>query len=329
MSNNGLIDSDAWSRPKTQIITTSTKVYWMPGATHVSSLIIGGGGGGGSGKYDSAAAANGGSGGSGGSLRYFRRMPYSFLQALFIRMPFEVTIGAGGTGGAGQTVSGNNGNSGVAGGLSKIVLNSQFATTVYSNLFISNTVVGNGGGKGTFGTATFANADASSNGSGQFNGLTGGQAANGGGVSLGNSHSSNSFGTNPFYFVGTSGGRSGGGKASPSHLPLGASSFFYADGFSTGTDANVDGTNASVFDSYLREQVEAYPVAPNLEEIAWITTMPGGGNGAGGTTGIGGAGGKGHWGSGGGGSGGTGASASGNGGDGGNGVVVFWWEKLQ
>ena len=103
---------------------------------------------------------------------------------------------------------------------------------------------------------------------------------------------------------------------------------FYVNGFNTGTDSNFNGPSSVQFDAYLRRQVNAYNEAPVMEELAWITTMPGGANGGGGTTGVGGNGGDGYWGSGGGGSGGTGGGASGSGGKGGNGVVVIWWEKL-
>lgn len=327
MSNNGLIDSDAWTRPKTEIITTSTNLYWLPGATHMSVLVIGGGGGGGSGRYDSVGTANGGSGGSGASLRYLRRMPYEFLQALSIRPPFAVTIGAGGNGGAGQTTDGNNGTSGSAGGLSEIYFRTVWATGTYSNNFTSNTLRAGGGGAGTFGGTGFANATASSNGHGHFNGHTGGQGS--GSAAHPGGHNSNSFGTNPFHFIGVNGGRSGGGKVAPGALTVGSSSVFYIDGYNSGSDSNVNGTDSAGFDGYLRRQVAAYPQAPALEELAWITTLPGGGTGAGGATGAGGIGGKGYWGSGGGGSGGTGAAASGAGGKGGDGVVVIWWEKLQ
>ena len=328
MSNNGLIDSDAWTKPKTQIITSTTTVNWLPGATHMSLLAIGGGGGGGSGRYDSTGTANGGSGGSGASLKYHRRMPFEFLRTLSIRMPIVVTIGAGGTGGTGTTVDLNPGSPGVAGGTTVVTFNTQWATTVYTNLNITNTLEARGGGRGLGGTTSAANSDASSNGPGQINGLTGGQATIGGGSSF-PSHQGNSFGTNPFYWIAVNGGRSGGSKLTPSTLQVGASSIFYVNGFNSGTDSNFNGPSSVQFDAYLKRQVEAYREAPVMEELAWITTMPGGANGGGGTTGVGGNGGNGYWGSGGGGSGGTGGGASGSGGRGGNGVVVIWWEKLQ
>lgn len=328
MSNNGLIDGDVWPKPIVQIITSSTMFSWMPGATHASFLVIGGGGGGGSGKFDGINAANGGSGGSGGSLRYMRRMPYEFINALRMRNEFTVTIGAGGTGGAGVTISGNNGNPGVAGGSSSIQFRTQWASGIYGNLFYTSGLTVNGGGKGTGGTSSFANADASSNGAGQLNGLTGGQGSATATVSM-PGHSTNSFGTNPFHWIAVNGGQGAPGKGSTSYIPFGHSSVFYGTGGNTGQLNNVDGISSSVFAHYIERQVKNFKEAPVMEELAWITTTPGGSAGAGGTTGIGGNGGNGYWGSGGGGSGGTGALASGNGGKGGNGVVVIWWEKLQ
>ncbi len=323
--NEGIFDSGKWDRARVQIIESTQRVPVMAGATHVSFLLLGGGGGGGSGKLDTTpATANGGAGGSGAGLQYRRRMPLRLMQ-LFKMLSFDVVIGAGGTAGAAQTSSPTNGNPGGTGGSSRIEF--QFLTRGPTQNG-QNTVRLNvsGGGNGTGGTNSFANATATGNNSGQINGITGGQGSS---LSQQGGHSGNSFGTNPWHWIAVSGGISGNGAGFNAQNQNPGLHTFYGAGYSSPTQAgNDNGPDAVSWAKPVWDFVLAdWKTAPTLEELAWLTLSGGvGGNSS--SSGAGGAGGKGYRGSGGGGGAGAHYTASGSGGAGGNGVAVFWWERL-
>jgi len=324
--NNGIFDSGAWERARVQIIESTQRVPVMAGATHVSFLLLGGGGGGGSGKLDlTLATANAGAGGSGAGLQYRRRMPLRLMQ-LFKMFAFDVVIGAGGTAGAAQTSSPTNGNPGGTGGSSRIEF--QFLDRgPTQNAQNSVRLNVSGGGLGAGGTNGFANATATSNNSGQINGITGGQ-----GSALGQQggHSGNSFGTNPWHWIAPSGGISGSGAGYNAQNRNPGLHTFYSAGLSAATQAgNDNGPDAITFAEPVWDFVLSdWKTAPTMEELAWLTTISGGCGGNSASSGAGGAGGKGYRGSGGGGGAGAHFTSSGAGGAGGNGVAVFWWERL-
>lgn len=334
MSNDGIFDSDVWLRAKVQIVRTSQKVFWLPGATHCSFLIIGGGGGGGGGRYSTTGGAGGGAGGSGAQMNYCRRFPrFLFQSSQMINEYFNVTIGAGGTGGGSSDIDNATANSGNGGGQSKI--------EIYFNVREGASQGQNigefgawGGGFGSGGSGTVGvNANATSNGYGALNGETGGSGSlSGVGFNAGN-HSGNSFGTNPFHGSMVSGGSGGNGKANLTTSWGRAFTKFYQNGSSTPTvTAGLAGRDAFERAANVWNYVQEghFKEAPYLEDMWWFTGVPGPTGGVGGsTTTRGGRGGNGYFGSGGGGGAGSGNTGSGQGGNGGDGVAVFWWEKLQ
>jgi len=323
--NEGIFDSGKWDRARVQVIEATQRVPVMAGATHVSMLLLGGGGGGGSGKLDlTLQTANAGAGGSGAGLQYRRRMPLRLMQ-LMKMLAFDVVIGAGGTAGAAQTTT-NNGNPGGTGGSSRIEFQFLHRGPTQSG---QNTVRLNvsGGGLGAGGTASFANATATANNSGQINGITGGQGSS---LAQQGGHSGNSFGTNPWHWIAVSGGISGNGAGFNAQNTNPGLHTFYSSGLSSASQAgNDNGLDASNWAKPVWDFVLAdWKTAPVMEELAWLTTVSGGGGGNSASSGAGGAGGKGYRGSGGGGGAGAHSTASGAGGTGGNGVAVFWWERL-
>jgi hypothetical protein len=331
MSNEGIFDSDIWTRAKVEFVRSSRKVYWMPGATHCSYLVIGGGGGGGSGRYSSTANGGGGSGGSGAQLNYCRRFPRFLLSSAQIWEYFDVTIGAGGTGGAAVDVDNAVTNAGTTGGNSSVVLNLNIREGASQGVN-TGAFTAVGGGLGAGGSSSNVNATATANGYGALNGATGGQGSASGFGSQTTNHSGNSFGTNPFHGSMVGAGAGGNGKANTSQSWNVAWTKFYQSGSSTPTLANgTGGRDAYERAANIWNYVEAghFKEAPFLEDIWWFTGLPGGTAGTGGGTTVrGGRGGDGYLGTGGAGGSGSGAVGSGKGGDGGSGIVVFWWEKL-
>lgn len=319
------------TKPTVIIIDHSKTVQFPQNWTHMSILVIGGGGGGGGGRRDSTAtAANGGSGGSGAGLAYVRRMHRS----MFIINNLEagsalVTIGAGGAGGAAQTTDATNGNNGVAGGLSKILFTCRAYDANASGMNANNSEINAlGGGKGTGGTTSFANADATSSGYGHIMGFTGGQASTSGNSQFG-THTGNNWASNASHtFVAVGSGASGSGKVIQGGAYFNAPTIFYTSSWSTTGPAGRSGPDAAPkFKQFWEAAPYTYPQAPVIEELGWWTGSAGGGGGCGNAAGAGGNGGAGFAGSGGGGGGG-GTTQGGAGGAGGNGRVVIWLEKL-
>jgi len=334
MSNDGIFDSDVWTSAKVQIIRTSQRVWWMPGATHCSFLIIGGGGGGGGGRYSTTGNAGGGSGGSGAQLNYCRRFPRFLFQASqMINEYFNVTIGAGGLGGASSDIDNGASTNGGSGGQSKVEVyfNAREGASQGQNV---GELSAWGGGLGTGGSGTVnVNANATSSGFGALNGETGGSGSLTGGGNVATNHSGNSFGTNPFLGSMIPGGNGGNSKATLSQPINRAPAKFYQNGASTPTmTAGTAGRDGFEKGANIWNYVEQghFKEAPYLEDLWWFTGTSAAGGGVGGsTTNRGGRGGTGYFGSGGGGGAGSGNTGSGQGGDGGTGVAVFWWEKLQ